>query len=63
MIYYIGLGAIYLLLAYIVALLGRKRKFGFWGYLFLSILATPIVGLLTVLSSYPKDKLKEIEKK
>ncbi|MEA2028152.1 MAG: hypothetical protein U9N49_04185 [Campylobacterota bacterium] len=63
MIHQIGLVTIYLLVAYIVALMGRNRKFGFWGYLFLSILATPIVGLLTVLASYPKSKLKEIEKK
>lgn len=58
MIYYIGLAAIYCFVAYIVALMGRNRKFGFWGYLFLSLLATPVVGLLTVLSSYPKSKLK-----
>jgi len=54
-----GLVLLYLLLAYLVALSGKNRKFGFWGYLFLSILATPIVGLLTVLSSYPRNKLKE----
>jgi len=63
MIHQIALIIIYIFLAYLVALIGQNRRFGFWGYLFLSILATPIVGLLTVLSSYPKSSLKEIEKK
>lgn len=38
----------------LVGLLGRKRKFGFWGYLFASIFFTPIVGLVLLLGSDPK---------
>jgi hypothetical protein len=63
MIHQVGLITLYLILSYFVALMGKNRKFGFWGYFFLSILATPLVGLLTVISSYPKSSLKEIENK
>lgn len=37
----------------LVALMGRKRKFGFWGYFFASLLFTPLVGLLFVIASGP----------
>ncbi len=40
-----------LILASIVGYIGKNRKFGFWGYFFLSILFTPIVGLVTVFAS------------
>ncbi len=33
--------------------LGKDRKFGFWGYFFASLLLTPLVGLLLVISSDP----------
>ncbi len=42
---------IMLFLSYVVALLGRNRKFGFWGYLICSVLFTPLIGLLLVLAS------------
>jgi uncharacterized membrane protein len=43
-------------LSFLVALLGRNRKMGFWGYFFGSILLTPIIGLLLVLASDPKPQ-------
>ena len=42
-------------LSFLVGLLGRRRKFGFWGYFFGSILLTPIVGLLLVMASDPGE--------
>jgi hypothetical protein len=42
---------IYLLLSLVMGLLGRNRKFGFWGYFFGSIVLTPLIGLLLVLAS------------
>ena len=42
---------IYILICYFVALIGENRKFGFWGYLFLSIFMTPILGILFVIAS------------
>lgn len=34
-----------------VAFFGTNRKFGFWGYFFASMLLTPLIGLLLVISS------------
>jgi len=49
---------IYLVASFLVALLGKNRKFGFWGYFFGSLLLTPIIGLLLVLGA---DKRKPVE--
>ena len=40
----------YVALAICVAWLGRNRKFGYWGYLFGSLLLTPVIGLLLYLA-------------
>lgn len=45
-----------ILLSYIVGKIGKNRKFGFWGYFLLSILLTPLVGILLVLASDPRTK-------
>lgn len=37
--------------AAIVGLLGRQRTMGGWGYFFGSIVLTPVIGLLLLLSS------------
>jgi uncharacterized membrane protein len=42
---------IYLLLALLMGLCGRNRKFGFWGYFFGSIVLTPVIGFLLVIAS------------
>ncbi|MBF0118376.1 MAG: hypothetical protein HQK79_06030 [Desulfobacterales bacterium] len=42
---------LYVFLAFIIALLGQNRKFGFWGYFFGSLLLTPIIGILLVIAS------------
>ena len=38
----------------IVGLLGRNRRFGFWGFFFASILLTPVIGLLLVIAAGKK---------
>jgi len=43
-----------LLLSIVVGVLGRNRKFGFWGYFFASLLLTPVIGLVLVLASDKK---------
>jgi hypothetical protein len=50
---------VYLLLCFIVAIAGMNRKLGFWGYFFVSILLTPIVGLLMVLVSDRRPEFQE----
>lgn len=42
---------VYVVGCLLVALVGSNRKLGFWGYLFFSLLLTPVVGLITVLAS------------
>lgn len=46
----------YIFICYLVALTGRNRKFGFWGYFFASILLTPIIGILLVIASESRDE-------
>jgi len=53
---HISLILIYIFICYLVALMGRNRKFGFWGYLFLSIFMTPIVGIMFVIASNRQGK-------
>ncbi len=50
----IALIPLHLLFSLLVGLLGRHRKFGFWGYFFGSIVLTPVIGLLMVLASDPR---------
>ncbi|BBA33886.1 uncharacterized protein sS8_1932 [Methylocaldum marinum] len=45
---------LYIVLCLAVALFGRRRKWGFWGYLWSSVLFTPLLGLLFLLASDPK---------
>jgi hypothetical protein len=50
------IAAVYLTAAVLVALLGRRRKWGYWGYLWSSILFTPLFGFLFVLAADPPPK-------
>lgn len=52
------IGLLWIALSLLVGYVGRHRKFGFWGYMFVSLFLTPLVGFLTVLSS---DARKNIE--
>jgi hypothetical protein len=46
-----------------LAIFGRNRKFGFWGYLFGSLLLSPVIGLLLVIGSDVRADKKKPEKK
>ena len=54
--------SIYLSAAVLVALLGRRRKWGYWGYFWSSILFTPLSGLLFVLAADPPPKKRRQER-
>ncbi|WP_295884355.1 hypothetical protein [uncultured Thiohalocapsa sp.] len=54
---------IYLSAAVLVALLGRRRKWGYWGYLWSSILFTPLLGFLFVLAADPPPKKRRAQEK
>lgn len=45
-----------IVISLIVALFGRNRKFGFWGYFFASMLLTPFLGVLLVIASDKKPR-------
>lgn len=47
---------LYLIISIIIAIFGCRRKLGFWGYLFASLLLTPLLGLLLVIVSEKKAK-------
>ena len=47
---------IYLALTVLIALLGIRRKFGFWGYFFCSLFLTPIIGAIILLASDKRPK-------
>ncbi len=53
MFHYAILIFLYLALCVLVAYLGRKRKWGYWGYLWSSVLFTPLMGILFVLAADP----------
>jgi len=47
---------LYIAICIIIGFLGAKRKFGFWGYLFASMVFTPIIGLVLVFASDKEKK-------
>jgi len=47
---------IYFVLSIIIGVLGTNRIMGFWGYMFCSIIFSPIIGLMVLLVSAPKKK-------
>ncbi len=46
---------LYILVSVLVGFLGRNKKLGFWGYFFGSMLLTPLIGILLVLASSPRN--------
>jgi hypothetical protein len=46
--------AAYLALCLVAGVLGRKRRIGFWGFFFSSILFTPLIGLLYLYFASPR---------
>ncbi|QTA89720.1 hypothetical protein [Desulfonema magnum] len=52
----VSIQAIYFALCLVIALAGINRKMGFWGYLFCSIIFSPLIGLMVVLVSEKTKK-------
>lgn len=48
---------LYIGISVFIGLIGKNRKFGFWGFFFCSLFLTPIVGLLTYFASCEKIKI------
>lgn len=47
---------LYCLGSLLVAVIGRRRKWGFWGYFWASLLMSPILGALFVLAGDPPPR-------
>ncbi len=47
---------LYVLGSLLVAVLGRHRKWGFWGYFWASLLMSPVLGALFVLAGDPPQR-------
>ena len=59
LLYYVAFGVAYILLCIAVAMIGRRRKWGYWGYLWASVLFTPLLGLLFVLAADPPPRRRQ----
>jgi hypothetical protein len=46
--------ALYLALCFVAGVCGRKRRLGFWGFFFSSIIFTPFISLLFMYFSMPR---------
>jgi uncharacterized membrane protein len=44
------------LTAMFIGFCGRNYRFGFWGYFFVSILLTPIIGALMLIAAIPSSR-------
>ena len=44
---------VYVLLSFVVGFLGRKRRVGFWGFFFLSLIVTPLVTACFIFFAAP----------
>ena len=49
-------GIFFVVSGLLIAFLGRKQRFGFWGYFFATLLFTPLVGLLMLISASGERK-------
>jgi hypothetical protein len=50
---------VYLVLCLVAAIVGRKRRIGFWGFFFSSIIFTPFVSLLFLYCAAPQTQKRE----
>ena len=46
---------LYLGLCFLAGFAGRRRRIGFWGYFFSSVLFTPIISLLFLYFAMPRS--------
>jgi len=53
-----GIQILYFLSCLVIALAGWNRTMGFWGYLFASVLFSPLIGLMLLIVSGKKTEGK-----
>jgi hypothetical protein len=47
------------LMSALIGYLGRQHKFGFWGNFAISLVLTPLVGLLVYIAQTPKQETQK----
>ena len=57
-----GIFISWILFSFVAAAIGSDRKIGFWGTLFLSLLLSPLIGIIIALASTKKSTI-EFQKK
>jgi hypothetical protein len=48
------IAAVYVVLCLAAGIMGRKRRIGFWGYVFCSFIFTPLISLLFLYFASPR---------
>jgi hypothetical protein len=51
---YLELVALYLVLCVVAGIVGRNRRIGFWGFLFSSVIFTPVIALMYLYFAGPR---------
>ena len=54
---------VYVVLCMVVGFFGRRRRIGFWGFFFLSILVTPIISSLFIFVAAPVRRHRPVEQR
>jgi len=54
------IGIIWIILCVVIGLIGKNKKIGFAGAFFLSLLLSPLIGLIIVLVSNPKEPQNQL---
>jgi hypothetical protein len=60
--YPVNIQLIYFLLCFLIAVAGWNRKMGFWGYLFSSVIFSPLIGLMLLVVSEKRNVKTEKQK-
>jgi hypothetical protein len=50
----VALAFAYLLLCLMAGIVGRNRRIGFWGFVFCSVIFTPVISLLFIYFATPR---------
>ena len=59
----IPISVVCIFISFIFGFLGRKRKIGFWGFFFATLLLTPFIGAILLLVTDNKKPEEAVAKK
>jgi hypothetical protein len=54
---------VYIVLCMVVGFLGRRRRIGYWGFVFLSVLLTPLITGLFIFFAAPVKRRRVVPKR